>query len=287
MKALGVLLLALAMTGCVPIIYPARYEKPSRQNLTDTVPAFIETGRTTMADVVLALGDPDTVAADESWIAYASAYREGGGGAVLVLAGGGQVGLLGGARKQMLYRRLLVRFDAVGIVLAATLDVVKCGNNEYFLGQDVGSAPPCFDVDSRDIAAAELTTRLLAQGETNVVVFNQAEWLATHERGMVAISDTAIHFVPAVDGRWSGSAGAKVALADLTDAQPAPKVFGLFHEGRPRVILRRGEMEVAAFVVRVADVDDAAQTAEALELVQQRIAVMLHGNTAGRRDIPE
>ena len=271
MKALGVLLLALAMTGCVPIIYPARYEKPSRQNLTDTVPAFIETGRTTMADVVLALGDPDTVAADESWIAYASAYREGGGGAVLVLAGGGQVGLLGGARKQMLYRRLLVRFDAVGNVLA----------------QDVGSAPPCFDVDSRDIAAAELTTRLLAQGETNVVVFNQAEWLATHERGMVAISDTAIHFVPAVDGRWSGSAGAKVALADLTDAQPAPKVFGLFHEGRPRVILRRGEMEVAAFVVRVADVDDAAKTAEALELVQQRIAVMLHGNTAGRRDIPE
>ena len=42
MKAMGILLLALAMMGCVPIIYPARYEKPSRQNLTDAVPAFIE-----------------------------------------------------------------------------------------------------------------------------------------------------------------------------------------------------------------------------------------------------
>ena len=271
MKVLGILLVAFAMSGCVPIIYSERYEKPSRQNLTDTVPAFIEAGRTTMADVVLALGDPDTVAADESWIAYASAYREGGGGAALVLAGGGQVGLLGGARKQMLYRRLLVRFDAEGVVTDATLDVVKCGNNEFFLGQAVGEAPPCFDVDSLDIAAAELTTRLMAQGETNVVVFNRAEWLTTHERGMVAISDTAIHFVPAVDGRWNGSPGVNLALADLTNAQPAPTVFAFFHEGRQRVILRRGEEEVAAFVVRVADVDDAAKTAEALELVQARI----------------
>lgn len=272
MKALGVLLLVLGMTGCVPIIYSERYEKPSRQNLSDVVPAFIEAGRTTMADVVIVLGDPDTVAADESWLAYASAYREGGGGAALVIAGGGQAGLLGGARKQMLYRRLLVRFDADGVVTAATLDVVKCGNNEYFLGQAVGSMPPCFDVDSRDIAAAELTTRLLAQGETNVVVFARAEWLATRERGMVAVSDTAVRFVPSVDDRWGGSLGAKVALADLTDAQPGPKIFGFLPEGRPRVALRRGEEEVAAFVVMTVEGDDPGETAEALELVRERIA---------------
>jgi len=277
MRVIAVLLLALGMTGCIPIIYSERYEKPSRQNLTDTVPAFIEAGRTTMADIVLALGDPDTVAADESWVAYASAYREGGGGAALLVAGGGQAGLLGGARKQMLYRRLLVRFDAEGVVTAATLDLVHCGNDVVFIGDAYDTLPPCFDVDSRDIAAAELTTRLLAQGETNVVVFNHAERLATHERGMVAISDTAIHFVPSVDARWSGSPGVNLSLADLTDAQPGPKLWGFFPEGRPRVILRRGEEQVAAFVVRVADVDDAAKTAEALELVQQRIATAKRG----------
>jgi len=274
MKGLGVLLLVLAMTGCVPIIYPARYEKPSRQNLTDAVPAFIETGRTTMADVVLALGDPDTVAADESWVAYASTYREGGGGAALVLAGGGQMGLLGGATKQMLYRRLLVRFDDAGVVKEATLDVVDCSEADFFLGQAAGSSPPCFDVDSRDVAAYDLATRLAAAGETNVLVFSRTEWLTTHERGMVAVSDTAIHFVPSVDDRWSGSPGAKVKLADLTDAQPAPRVWGLFPEGRPRVILRRGEVEVAAFVVMTAEGDDPKRTAEALELVQQRIAAI-------------
>ena len=272
MRVIVLLLLFLASAGCVPIIYPARYEAPSRQNLADAVPAFIEAGRTTMADVVMTLGDPDTVAADESWVAYASAYREGGGGAVLVLAGGGQVGLLGAALKQMLYRRLLVRFDAEGIVTAATLDVVKCGNNEFFLGQAVDSTPPCFDVDSRDIAAGELVARLQAQGETNVVVFNQAEWLITRDRGMVAVSDTAIHFVPSVDGRWSGSPGKTLALADLTDAQSGPKVLGIFREGRPRVVLRRDESEVAAFVVRAADFDDEGLTEEALELVRERIA---------------
>ena len=272
MKPLVVVLLALAMTGCIPIIYPARYMKPSRQNLSEAVPAFIEAGRTTLADVVLTLGDPDTVAADESWVAYASTYREGGGGAALVLAGGGQVGLLGGASKQMLYRRLLVRFDDAGLVQEATLDVVDCTEADFFIGQSASSSPPCFDVDSRDLVALDLADRLQVQGETNVVIFSRAEWLATHEHGMVAISDTAIHFVPSVDGRWTGSPGVNVALANLTDAQPAPKVFGFFHEGRQRVILRRGAEEVAAFVVRVGDVDDAARTAEALELVQQRIA---------------
>ena len=272
MRAVALLLLVLTTTGCVPIIYPARYERPSRQNLADEVPAFIEAGRTTMADVVLALGDPDTVAADESWVAYTSAYREGGGGAALVLGGGGQVGLLGGAAKQMLYRRLLVRFDGAGIVGEATLDVVDCSEADFFVGQSSSSSPPCLDVNSRDLVALDLAERLQAQGEANVVIFSQAVWLTTRERGMVAVSDTAIVFVPSVDERWTGSPGAKLALADLTDAQPAPKVFGLFPEGRPRVVLRRGDAEVAAFVVQGAEVDDAVQTAEALELVRERIA---------------
>jgi len=272
MRSLGLLLLALAMSGCIPIVYTARYEAPSRQNLTDEVLGLAEVGRSSMADVVLALGDPDTVAADESWIAYASTFREGGGGAALLLAGGGSAGLLGGATKQMLYRRLLVRFDGAGVVAEATLNVVDCSEADFYLGQGVSSSPPCFDVTSRDLLALDLAARLQAQGETHVVTLNHVEWLTTRERGMLALSDTAIHFVPSVDSRWTGSPGVKLALADLTDAQPAPKVWGLFPEGRPRVILRRGEEEVAAFVVRVADVDDAARTTEALELVRERIA---------------
>jgi hypothetical protein len=105
-----------------------------------------------------------------------------------------------------------------------------------------------------------------------VVILNEVEWLTTRERGMVAVSDTAILFVPSVDGRWTGSPGTRLALAELTDAQPGPRVFGLFQEGRPRVFLRRGDEEVAAFVVRGAEMDDPGQTAEALELVRERIA---------------
>jgi hypothetical protein len=261
----------MAMTGCVPIVYGARYEKPSRQNVSDAVPAFIEVGRTTMADVVLTLGDPDTVAADESWIAYVSTYREGGGGAVLILGGGGQVGMLGGASKQMLYRRLLVRFDGAGLVKQAKLDVVGCAEADYFLGESVDSSPPCFDITSRDLVALDLARRLEEQGEADVVVFSRAEWWATHRQGMVAVSDTAIHFVPSVDDRWTGLPGAKVALSDLTDAQLAGSAFHINPDKRQRVVLRRGEVEVGSFVVRDEDSDDSGRTSEAVELVRARI----------------
>jgi hypothetical protein len=272
MRIVGVVLLALAMSGCVPIVYGSRYEAPSRQNLADAVPASIEAGRTTMADVVLALGDPDTVAADESWLAYVSRYRKGGAGAALVLAGGGEMGLLGGAQKQMLYRRLLVRFDAAGVVQDATLDVVDCAEADFFVGQSAGSSPPCFDMDSRDLVAFDLAERLQAQGETAVVVFSYAEWWATHERGMVAVSDTAIHFVRSVDDRRAGSPGAAVALSDLTDAQLAGSTFHINPDSRRRVVLLSGDAEVGSFVVQGKNSDDPDRTSEAAELVCQRIA---------------
>lgn len=272
MRVVGVALLALAMSGCVPIIYGSRYEGSSRQNLADAVPAFIEAGRTTMAEVVLTLGDPDTVAADESWLVYVSRYRKGGGGAVLVLAGGGQGGLLGGARKQMLYRRLLLRFDAAGVVREATLDVVDCGEADFFIGQSATSSPPCFDLDSRDLLAFDLVERLQAQGEADVVLFSHAEWWAKHEQGMVAVSDKAVHFVPFVDSSQADSPGATVALAELTDAALAGRVFHINPDSRQRVVLRRGETEVGSFIVRSENGDDSGRTVEAAELVSQRIA---------------
>jgi hypothetical protein len=272
MRAIILLVLAVAMSGCFPIIYPARYEKPSRQNLADEVPAFIEAGRTTMADVVLALGDPDTVAADESWVAYVSAYREGGGGAAMVLAGGGQVGLLGGARKQMLYRRLLVRFDAEGVVTDAALDLVHCGNNVVFVGDAYGVMPPCFDIANVDLLAEDLAGRLQAAGETNVVVYPRIEWWSPQLPGMLAVSDTALLFIPSREGVTIESAAERILLAELTDAEFVGHTIYLTPEGRARVVLRRGEEEAAAFVVKTVQGDDVGRTREAAELLHERIA---------------
>lgn len=281
MRALGVLLLALAMSGCVPIIYGARYEASSRQNLTDEVPAFIEAGRTTMAEVVLALGDPDTVAADESWVAYASAYREGGGGAALVLAGGSQMGLLGGAREQMLYRRLLVRFDAAGLVTSASLDLVHCGNNEFFLGVTAGSDPPCFDVSGLELLARDVAHRLQEAGETNTVIYPRVEWVTTHQRGMLAVTDTAVRFVPSVDGRWDASAVVRLDLAGLSGARLAGNLFFHTAESRRRVVLLRGEEDAGSFVLLIGDMDDPLRTADASKLVQERIVAAATARPSG------
>jgi len=274
MKYLAVLLLVLTTSGCVPIIYSARYEAPSRQNLSDAVPAFIESGRTTMADVLLALGDPDTIAADESWIAYVSSYREGGGGAALVLVSSSSAGLLGGAFKEMLYRRLLVHFDATGIVTAATLDLVNCSNTDVFVGDASGSMAPCFDVTSTDIVARTLVANLQEAGETNVVVYRRAELLPTHQRGMVAVSDTAIHFVATGIYRTPRFPDIDIALADLTGAELGGHAFHLSAEGRRRVTLKREDAEIATFVVLAENGDDASRTTEAGELVSQRIAAV-------------
>jgi hypothetical protein len=274
MRILAAILLALSTSGCIPIVYTARYEEPSRQNLPDAVPAFIESGRTSMADVLLALGDPDTVAVDESWIAYVSRYREGGGGAALVLVGGGNAGLLGGALKAMLNRRLLVRFDAAGIVTSAKLDLVDCTDTEFFLGSAAGTSAPCFDVESREIAAEDLATRLRNAGETNIVVYPRAEWLPTHQKGMVAVSDTTLHFVATGLFRRPEFPDAHIALADLTAVIFAGHSFHLTEEGRQRVVLERVEEQDTAFVIQAEYADDANRTGEAAELIRQRMGAI-------------
>jgi len=161
MRVVGVLVLALATGGCIiPVIHGTGYESQSRQNVPDAVPAFIESGNATVADVLLALGDPDAVAADRSWMTYVSSYGEGGFGAAAVLvAPAGPPLAVGGDREKMLYRRLVVRLDAFGFVTGATLDVVRCTNSDGFIGDDGPSKPPCFPVDSRDLGAREVVAK--------------------------------------------------------------------------------------------------------------------------------
>src|SRR5512139_1835933 len=82
---------AMLLTGC-PFPTLPRYQD-SRENLAERVPEFIKAGVTTREEVFLALGEPDAVASDESWVAYGSAYNKGGIG-LLVAAGGSSGGVI-------------------------------------------------------------------------------------------------------------------------------------------------------------------------------------------------
>lgn len=142
---------ALLLAGC-PIPIPPGYDRDSRENVAATAPEAIKAGETTREDVLMLLGEPDVVAIDESWIAYASTYTS-GGLAVLVAAGSG-AGVVGTAN--MRYRRLIIEFDPLGATTALVFESKRCfeygavGLNNNLNSQAVGNKP-CLDAQGRDI----------------------------------------------------------------------------------------------------------------------------------------
>jgi hypothetical protein len=156
-------------------------------------------------------------------------------------------------------------------VTSASLDLVHCGNTDFYLGTTVGSEPPCVDVTGIELLARDVADRLQEARETNTVIYPRVEWVTTHERGMLAITDTAVRFVPSVDGQWDGSAVVRLDLAGLSGARLAGNPFLFTADSRRRVILLRGEEDVGSFVVLTGDIDDPQRTADASKLVQERI----------------
>lgn len=241
--------LSMLASGCIPIVRGKGYEGASRHNVPAAVPAFIQPGQASMADVVLALGEPDTVAVDERWMTFVSRYGEGGSGMVLIAAGGGSAGAVGGVREQVLYRRLLLRFDAGGIVTSAVLDATRCANTDTIFAQGSYASPECFDVASRDLTVGDLSARLTAAGETNLVFFDNAVWLPTHEHGVIALADAALYFVPDQVAGKPAAAEVRIALADVERVDTDQHAFRGGDAGIYKVVLIRGEEWLGSFVL--------------------------------------
>ena len=93
---LGCLLaLWMSSTGCLLLVIPTPHHDTgyARTNLTQLTPQQFTIGKTTTAEVVLALGEPDAVSADEHKLAYRSEKTE----AIWIFAaGGGYSGMVTG-----------------------------------------------------------------------------------------------------------------------------------------------------------------------------------------------
>lgn len=115
--------------GCAPVpwVVGTGYHYDSRSNIFSTAPDFIVAGKTTRREVLLNMGEPDSVWIDESVISYGAAYDT-GGAAVFVMFGGPHTvigGLpIGGGETE--FRRLVVSFDAQGVVREARLEKKRC-----------------------------------------------------------------------------------------------------------------------------------------------------------------
>ena len=129
-SALAALLLGLS--GCVPIpTLPFGDKEWSRQNIGDSVPGFIVIGQTTRADVMLALGDPDRRAENDTRFFYVRTPEEGG---IAFLVGGGMRGGVIGT--PLTFRLLTIRFDASGVVSEAKSEkIVKRDFGTHISGE--------------------------------------------------------------------------------------------------------------------------------------------------------
>lgn len=169
---------SILTSACIPIPLMSGYESASRQNIPARVPGFIIKGETTRADVVLALGEPDRHADDDSWLLYSSGYRT--GGLAIVAVGGG--GALGVTEEKMRYRILTVRFDAAGAVTTTDLSERSCP--EWSIAASAGpDAPPspCFDVSGDSLVNADRVS-VEAAGEHVVATYYPVVWWQGRKR---------------------------------------------------------------------------------------------------------
>jgi hypothetical protein len=134
-----------ALAGC-PVPLPPGYQAASRENVPAEPLDWLAVGATTRTDVLLKLGEADGAAPDGSWLAYGSAYSH--GGLLLVLAAGS--GAAAGGGESVEYRRLIISFDAGGLVTDVDFVTRDCWEAIFGMGSSGVQSPPCIKIGERE-----------------------------------------------------------------------------------------------------------------------------------------
>ncbi len=105
------LALAYFTTGCLVIPTPPVHSGYARTNVTEETTTQFERGKNTMADVILQLGEPDAVSADESRVVYRSEKLAG----LWAVGAGGDTGAAAGDAGALFTERIfIIEFDSSG-----------------------------------------------------------------------------------------------------------------------------------------------------------------------------
>jgi outer membrane protein assembly factor BamE (lipoprotein component of BamABCDE complex) len=167
-------LISMILTAC-PIPIPKGDLSDSRQNLGDSVPEFIVVGKTTRAEILMALGEPDGASEHSEWFVYLRTAST--GGVVFVVAAGGGMG--GVSFEGMTARRLLIYFDTDGVVKRAAHDTVACSANSVLVGSSTTAAhqtDPCTRKSPGDAPTQELWANATLDDERPYQVFASTWW---------------------------------------------------------------------------------------------------------------
>ncbi len=142
------LLSVVLLGGCIPI--PPHHAPFSRGNVPEEIPGWLESGRSTLADALFQLGEPDDYSPDGRTLGWVNINRLGGG--VLLFAAGGSAAAVGALGERS--RRLVVQFDGNGVVTDRWLETDACVSGFWGVGnraEEFGGhcPPPLADTGSR------------------------------------------------------------------------------------------------------------------------------------------
>lgn len=150
-------LVAAAAPGCVPFPVTPGPFPDSRTNVPAEVPPTIATGHTTRREVLFELGEPDGLGPGDRWYSYGSAISHGGVGGLFPTRS--DIAAL--TRESVEFRRLLVRFDAAGVVSDVRIDTKHC---PFWYGPGMaGASGPNASIPCLDIRGGEIESRTLKE----------------------------------------------------------------------------------------------------------------------------
>ena len=136
------------LAACVPIVPLPAESFGDRENLKAETVSFIEVGKSTRAEMLMRLGEADAAALDGSWLMYRT--REGLGGAVHLLISGTGVPMGAVSTQDFNFVRLVVYFDASGVVERVAPEGGRC--TFVGRGRGPGSRPmQCPNIEGTDL----------------------------------------------------------------------------------------------------------------------------------------
>jgi hypothetical protein len=132
----------MLLTSCVIPIPRSEFVDAMRENVGERVLEFIILGVTTREDVLMHLGEADSLSVVGSELSYSSGSYRGGVAVFLPAASGG----IGYGYQRELQRTLIVEFDEVGLVKSARLETKSCSLHAGGIGRAFGEKRSCVPV---------------------------------------------------------------------------------------------------------------------------------------------
>lgn len=251
---LGATALTLGTAGCLVIPTPHRDTGYARTNLTTLTPQEFTPGQSAREDVMLALGEPDAVSADEQKLAYRSEKTV---AAWIMFIGGGYSGEAfgGGINQERFY---VFEFDLQGRLLKTTRTGKLLGDVDFDTGELLKDANTGETVVSQPLPDEGFSNNVTScvSGEPIWRIYPNASWLADvngyqdrrainaiGERGRLVLTESNLLFF--CNARFANDRPAlRVPLVSVADAR-VDKYFPV-----QRVVVQTQSGQIHSFEIR-------------------------------------